>query len=497
MTDQTLKLRIDGPGMAASHVSDSASVSVLDMLPLPYLALPSVLYLVGWVKPVYGIPAAIALIVSIGLMVYRTENAASPVSTRSAWVIVAIASLWSILGGVGHFVYANFDWTVRDAVLLDLVQKPWPVLYDYGAQHLTLLLRAPTGLYLPSAAVGKIFGIRAAEVAMLGWIVLGVVLILRLMLRDTPSTLQIAIRLGVFILFSGMDIVGNYSRHFPIGWGQHIEWWAFIFQYPAMTTQLFWAPGHALPAWIVTAWLTSRSDRRLPIPMAVGLVAVMPMWSPLAALGVAPLVAIAILKQCLRMSIRQSVHAVLDARAMICVLVSVGLVFPYLVLGSQTLSAGFTKDIPWVSDDIVFRYLEFVVVEFALVGALLLWRFKADPLLIGALAILLLIPIFHFGPANDLALRASNPGLAFLAIRAGEWLSTPLGQRKGEISARMALVVLLGIGAVTPLLEVSRLFVEKRWDMNVTDGLIEAAHGRSAVHYLTTRDQPWPDRFLK
>ncbi len=480
---------------AAADLARPAPLSLLDASLLCYLGLPTLVYLVGWIAPQYGIPAAVALVLGCGSLI-RGKLRSDRTSLAVTLVIVTVGVGWSLLGGVGHFVYANFDWTFRDAVLLDLVQRPWPVIYDYGPRHLALLLRAPIGLYMPSAVIGKLFGVRAADVTMFVWVALGVVLVFKLLLRDEWRLNRIAIRLGVFVIFSGMDIVGTMSRGTPVALGQHIEWWAYLYQYPSITTQLFWAPGHAVPGWLVVAWLLGRGERRLPIPFAVSLMALLPMWSPLAAIGVAPIMGVAIAKELRGRPIEQVLRSLFDVRSMACVLVCLALVYPYLTLGTEILDAGFNSKRRWVGEDFLSRYLEFVVLEFALVAALLLYRFRGDTLLIAAIVTLLAIPIYHFGPANDLALRASNPGLALLALRLGEWLSEP---SRSWIDARTrgVAIVLLVIGAVTPFLEVSRLFTETRWDMNTEENVIVAAHGRSAAHYLTPLPQPWTDRFLK
>lgn len=40
-------------------------------------------------------------------------------------VLIAISLAWTALAGIGHFFFANLDWTIRDAVLRDLVEPPW------------------------------------------------------------------------------------------------------------------------------------------------------------------------------------------------------------------------------------------------------------------------------------------------------------------------------------------------------------------------------------
>jgi hypothetical protein len=219
------------------------------------------------------------------------------------------------------------------------------------------------------------------------------------------------------------------------------------------------------------------------------------LWSPLTAIGVAPLLAIAILRELCHRPGAAVLTALFDARAFMAATICTVLVYPYLILGSGTLASGASASVPWVGEDFAVRYVEFVLLEFAFIAALLLRRFPRDPLLFGAFAVLLLLPFYRFGPANDLAMRASIPALTLLAIRLGQWLSQPR-ESLSDLQWRCVAVVLLAIGAVTPSMEVARIFIEPRWNMDTRHDLVEVSHGR-APHYLTPLDQPWPDRFLR
>lgn len=465
-------------------------------LALAYLGLPSLIWLAGWLTPLYGWPACVVLSACLVLSIRRLD-ALSVTLPMSALVLVVIVAVgWTILGGVGHLVYANTDWTVRDAVLLDLVHKPWPVTYDaLPGTSSTLLLRAPIGFYLPASLVGKLWGVRAADLALLGWTAIGVVLSFTLMQRDRPTMPQLLVRLVVFVVFSGMDIVGATTHFKDHAIGDHLEWWAFLFQYSSQTTQLFWVPNHALPGWIAAAWLLGYRPGKLPIAQGILLIALIPLWSPLTAIGVAPLLAIAIVRELWHRPRASVWMALLDVRALVAVAICMLCVYPYLILGSETLASGSSASVPWVGEDFIARYIEFVLLEFAFLAALLLLRFRRDPLLLGAVAVLLLLPFYRFGPANDLAMRASIPALTMLAIRLGQWLSQP---RDGlsDLQWRWVALALLAIGAVTPFMELARVFIEPRWNMDTHHDLVEVSHGR-APHYLTPLEQPWPDRFLR
>ena len=462
---------------------------------LAYLALPNAIFLFGWIAWPLGPIAAGSLAIGVAWLL-RRERESTGFPLGVLWVpLLAIASLWVLLGGVGHFVFANSDWVVRDAVLLDLVRDSWPVAYRLDG--IETLLRAPIGYFLPAALVGKVLGVRAAEFALLAWTVLGVSLVFALMLRDRPTLKAALIRIVVFIVFSGMDIVGTIAHYNPHAIGDHLEWWAFLFQYSSQTTQLFWVPNHALPGWIAIAWLLACDPRRLPTGPSILFVAFAPLWSPLTAIGIAPIVGVAILHRLVLdrtwTSFARLLARLLDLRVLVPAIACVVLIYPYLVLGSDKIASGSNADIRWVGEDLLPRYVEFVLFEFVGFALLLVQRDRRDPLLWTAIIVLLALPFYRFGPYNDLAMRASIPALALLAIRLGRWLSQPVAITKDPRSRVLALVLLL-VGAVTPFNEVARVFIKPRWDMNVTSSVIDVTRG---THYLTPRDQPWANRFLR
>ncbi len=466
-----------------------ATTTRVEALSLAYLALPNVLFVAGWVVWPLGplVAAAMALAV-LALRPRPSSNGPTGIGPLAV-PVVAVAALWCVMAGLGHFVYANRDWVVRDAVLLDLVRDRWPV--TYAIDGVTTLLRAPIGYFLPPALVGKLWGVRAAEIAMLAWTVAGVVLVFASMLRDRPPLRAASIRVVVFIVFSGMDIVGQVAHYKPYGLGEHLEWWAFLFQYSSQTTQLFWVPNHALPGWLAVAWLLGQRER-LPVAPAILFIVFAPLWSPLTAIGIAPIVGVALLRECRLRPLRETLRAFVDWRWWIPAAACCALVFPYLVIGGDKVASGATAAVRWVGEDIVPRYVEFVLFEFAGFALLLIRRDRGDPLPWAATAVLLALPFWHFGPYNDLAMRASIPALALLAIRLGAWLSTPLAATRDR-GARAIAVALLAIGAVTPFMEFARVFIEPRWDMDVAASVPDVTRG---AHYLTPAGQPWIERFL-
>jgi hypothetical protein len=457
---------------------------------LVYLGLPTIVFTAGWIVFPLGPLAGVAVAIAFFALLAPHRHRWMPGIGMLAIPVLAVATLWCLLAGLGHFVYANSDWTVRDAVLVDLVRDPWPVRY-FADGH-ALVLRAPIGYFLPAALVGKLWGIAAAEYALLVWTITGVVLTFALMLRDQPTLRVAVIRIAIFIAFSGMDIVGTIAHYDPHAIGDHLEWWAVLFQYSSQTTQLFWVPNHALPGWLAMAWLAGRDRATLPMTPAILFVVFAPLWSPLTAIGIAPIVGIALVQRAAA-DPRVLWSLLRDWTMWLPLLVSLLLVDPYLVAGSDQVASGGNADIRWVGEDIVPRTIEFICFEFLGFALLLLWRTPRDVVLWTASLLLVALLTYRFGPFNDLAMRASIPPLTLYAILVGHWLSTPHVLRRDRRSAIVAMV-LLAIGAVTPFQEIARVFIEPAWPMNREAAVIDVTRG---THYLTSPDQPWLRRFLR
>jgi hypothetical protein len=180
---------------------------------------------------------------------------------------------------------------------------------------------------------------------------------------------------------------------------------------------------------------------------------------------------------------------------LVCLAIHALLVYPYLVIGAAKVPSGFVWETRWVGEDFLPRYVEFVLFEFGALAILLVWRVRRDPWIWTAIAVLLVLPIYKFGLANDIAMRASIPALMVIAVRTGEWLTSRTTGRDDRTMRGIALVV-LAIGVVTPFQEVVRVFQLPARPFDTRHDMIEVAKTETP-HYLTARDQPWANLFLR
>ena len=444
---------------------------------LAYLGLPNALFAAGWLSPW---PCALGLIAiactflpTLTLHDARTAGRWPP--GAKALSLLAVALVWSALGGAGHLFHANTDWLVRDAVLRDLVVANWPVGYTTGdAQE--WVLRAPIGYYLPAAWVGKLAGARFADPALLAWTVIGVWIFLCLATEGDATPARVALTVSVIVLFSGMDLIGTLLAGNPVTPGTRIEWWARTFQYSSNTTLLFWVPNHAVPGWIAAAIIWRQWSRPDAVWWVPAMLALLPLWSPLTALGVLPLVAVMLAWRWARGTFPK-----MPLAATLGSLVVVAGSGAYLTAQSSRIPSVWIwqqAGVDPVSQAIV--YLLFVCLEFGILLAAIL-RLEHRPVLITAAATLLVLPLYRFGAGHDLAMRASIPSLAVFALSVAQvlprlWLHSRPGPRA------IAVTVILAIGVATPAMEIFGVLSRPRWAADPTTNVFEATG--QAPHYV-------------
>jgi hypothetical protein len=464
---------------AAAAVQGSRGIagdgmSLVDGLAVAYLALPVAVFFFTWLRPLYGIPLGLAALAGLP---YLTGLRARIVCERTLAVGFAVALVWATLSGAGHFFYANYvDWHLRDAVLRDLTSLPAPATYRIDGDVATIL-RAPIGYFMVPALLGRIAGLGSAPWFLYLWTLAGVFLFLLQVLAGEKRWGALACIAGVVVLFSGMDST-QVSRGALLDITSYKEWWAWpLYCYPSNSAGLFWAPNHSLPAWLGIALIYRCRDDRRFLSIAAWVGALTLLWSPLASIGLLPFF--------LALVWRHRADGGWRPFFSLCNLIAAPLVaIPvvlFLMLAAQSIEPAAIADV-----DLLYRvrmYITFVLVEFGFLALALLrgHRDAIDPLFFGiAIAMLLALPLFHFGPTNDLVMRASVPSLLVLMFTVVDGWARPL-----RLWGRGALVtLLLIIGAGTPISEIGRVLLWHPWQLDMQLSLYDVTSGGQSPNYF-------------
>lgn len=421
----------------------------IDRITIGYLTLPIFLFFL-WFEPLYATGAVLLMLYGAH---YALQGTASGIGISKRWLmgLGLVAFSWVALSGVGHFVYANTDWVIRDAVLHDLSVLAWPPTYADTTG--TFILRAPVAYFLPAAAIGYVFGTSAGDMALYFWTAFGWALVLMSACRlfDTPR--QYALCAVIITFFGGMDILGYLWRHGQPTLGEHIEWWARSIQYSSNTTLLFWVPNHALPSWLVTVfilrhWRHTAFARTAPLLMTV-----VPLWSPLSAIGLLPFFLFGL-------AWHRDFRILFSLRTCLPFIPIALVIAQYLGMDASTVPHGWRMGVlPFMFVDIfAFWYAIFCMLEFGCLALILLGIVRINWPLGIAICTLLLLPFYYYGPSNDLAMRSSIPSLMVLSLATVKALLQP-----PHLFRRAALACVLIIGALGALQEPARALLKLRW----------------------------------
>ncbi len=420
------------------------SSALLWRLAWAYLLLPAVFFALGWLRPTIGLSLTLLLLGSMVALWRDAPKSGLETNLGDAVAGILLLGLWVLLSGIGGYAFQNWDHHWRNAIFHDLIHYSWPVNYNpakSGAQMLVYYI----GYWLPAAWVGKLVGWKAANAALFFWTWLGVFLIGTLLsLRWRRPLWKIALYV---IFFSGMDALGVLlisKEAYPSLWPpiQHLEIWAGDLQYSSFTTALFWVFNQAVPAWLcLTLLLTHAETTHLFLLWALTL-----FFAPFPAIGLLPFLPLEIWEQVRRDG--RFLPRRLFSFTTLPNLSGIGLAFVALLYFSANTAA--QNRVVQVIPPLIL--LPFFFLEGGAMWMILGWSHRHDPrwYLMGLL--LLIFPFFQVGNGRDFVMRASIPALFYLMLWTGDALASISLPR----FLRISLIVLLLVGALTPLYEINR-----------------------------------------
>lgn len=458
------------------------------------LTLPIMLFLFGWVKLIIAIPASIALLVAFVYLVLQTKNDEEvfEISKSSLLTIGVLLFLWCFVSGHGGFFYQSNDHHWRNAIFRDLINFDWPVVYEQSNSALVYYI----GYWLVPALIGKAAAHISpaaawdiANVAMFVWsfVFLYLTTLLVCVFAKAATFRKVLLALLVIIFFSGMDIVGVLANN---KWNanavsNHLEWWSRDYQYSSNSTQLFWVFNQSTPAWLATALFLNEKSVRNYVFLCLLLLP----SSPFPMIGLFLLLVGSGIRFLIVAIKEKQLPAFLKDAFSLQNIIATVVILPVFYLyykGNMAIDSGgfrfwlgFDKYAP---SQAIHFYLRFMFLEFGLLAILLFKKCKKSLVYWLTVFSLFFIGMFRMGAFADFAMRASIPALFVLMVLA-------ISQLRGEIEVRqtqtdkhyyftkfsVAVLIVLVIGAVTPLTECLRAFnavqVNGRFDV-VADNIV-------------------------
>ena len=401
-----------------------------------------------------------------------------------------------LLSGAGGFGYQNEDYIASNALLKDLIVQDWPLI-DYLDGIPTRIVYY-FGYYLPSALIGKLFGWTWANLFSLIWTMLGVALsfiwfVELSLVRIRGNATRLLILAIIFCFAGGLDFFGYYVlRSHPFDITSHIERWAGYFQYSSHSTLIYWVPQHTIAAWLIVGLTTNILYRPGFVKYLGMAIAAVSLWSPFGIIGVTPFLLLAIV-----FLLQEENRKYLFSHASMFFNLSAiwigGIILLFLSANRFTFPMGSLWNLVGDSSDFLKNLLAFWFLEFGFLGflvvlmilltfeskffrirkhdRLILWmrgglqaihdRFEIDlnqlVLLTICLVVLLVLPNFKIGIANDLVMRGSIPAIfVFWAIISKITILGYSKLTKRQRAIYFVLIVVLVVSFFPAINEVAR-----------------------------------------
>jgi hypothetical protein len=309
-------------------------------------------------------------------------------------------------------------------------------------------------MYMLPAAVGKIYGVYAAHLALLAQNAILFSLILYFIVPVHIKLSQAAMIIVSFVLFSGLDVVPTIANYVATGIrpSDHLEPWAGLFQYSSHITQLFWVPHHAIAGWAFACLYLLWQRGYVSASILACVISYLAYWSPFALIGAAPFVLYAAISDLIDGKISRVDIAFLSLTAL-----PVSLLCIYLVQGDGTVVHGFLVNTPnfW---NIYFSFICIEFIPYAVLIVAMRPMTIREPTFLLIIISLLLIPFYKIGESNDFAMRASIPALALLAAHFSVILVESHAAGNQLVWTRLATLILI-IGSITGAMEVRRALI--------------------------------------
>ncbi|MFV0529714.1 MAG: hypothetical protein ACK5MN_13485 [Lachnospiraceae bacterium] len=425
-----------------------------------YLGITFLVFAFGWMKWYIALPVAICFILSFYLAARTAPTLWVPEFSRKNLLlllaILAVILLWVWFSGIGGFSYQNSDHVYRNSTFELLVSESWPVYSMQGEQMQPLVYYI--GFWLPSAVVGKLFGIGAGYAAQYIWAVLGVALIYYLICAVRKKLLLWPLLL--LIAFGGLDFVGMLLTNVDLSaytLTTHIEWWMGSVQFSSFTTQLYWVFNQTIPAWLIVLLLYLQKDNKSVVFLfSFGLLS-----CTLPAMGMLPFLIYFVFsrKYDTAADLKSRGKAWFKDTFTLTNLLgggAVGITTALYVMSNQSGQKFSLSEWGFFEQSgSLYLLLVFYLVEFGLYAVCILKYQKKNPLFYIVLATLLAVPVLSIvGFGTDFGMRACIPAQLILYLLVVDTVQVAWQKRSKYLL--LVLAVCLYIGSLSSMIEINR-----------------------------------------
>ncbi|WP_020532191.1 hypothetical protein [Flexithrix dorotheae] len=410
-------------------INKTKNQNLLPFWTIIYLGLPSLIFILGWLKPLIALPGTVFFITSIYFF-YQSLSDEEVIPFHSKLTLNGQILIWllaissALYAGIGGYIFHG-DTNKHFAIIFDLINKSWPVVYEEN--YLTndpVFLDYYIGYYLPTGLLGKIFGITHSNLILIIWASVGIYLVFRWVLIFSGENL-IFLSIIVFLLLGGQDFlysaikvpikylftgVWNDPYIFKMEVAAEASVHNNLLQYYGPMVGLTWAPQHYIGGWLATSLFIHQILYKKSLSNIGFIMSLTPIWSIFNTIGLVPF--FLFFAFYFRLKKIFSFQNLLGGG--FCMLV---MFFYFQAHFSIEISGWVWEFIPgksWPFKVIIFAIVEYGLYLLLIYKFILKSQFKLFTI-ISAIS-LLLITLYAIGMFNDFLMRSGVPGMFVISI---------------------------------------------------------------------------------
>ena len=401
-----------------------------------FLTIPLFMFFLGYLKLQVSIPLTL---IFAGIVLYCVSDCMNgpdgnknwgsdkdlkiPLSYLIGFAVTALAV--SFVSGAGEYIYTLQDHEYRRAILRDLINYDWPVIYNYNTQtnpEVIKIFGMASGqrafsyyfiYWMPAALAGKAFGFNVGNFVLYLWNSIGIFLCLlstNAVIKKVTAWVPF-----IFVFFSGLDIIPNlvYELTHYSDW-RWFEGFVTSMSYVSNFRELASVFNQMVPCFLVVAILLMSNNTR-----SMGLTAgILFCYSPWAVFGILPMVAAFLFGKNLRASkISKTLYNTFSPANIASAVLILTIFGSYYMTNSGAVGyKGFAWEYFSNPGWFILAYIVFILIEVIPFALILYKREKNNPVFIAAFATLLILPFYRVSEMNDFTMRGSMPALFFFCI---------------------------------------------------------------------------------
>ena len=461
-----------------------------------YLTLPVVIFFIGYLKFGWAVLFSSLTIFAAWWSWHdmaKKKTGGNSLNEKSVTIkgsyflfLIPLVLLFIYLGGVGEFSWCVGDHRVRYAILYDLINYKWPVVYDFSTQSNPVVAESLGSgkvafayyfvFWMIPAVFGKLFGMMAARIVLMIWSAIGLSLVAlgaNLIYGKQSRFLFVAL-----MLFAGFDVFPYWYNQFS-GFGSTWEDWTWHFRVVGNFYQIMNVFHQSIPGWLITILFLLCAKSR-----CIGLLgSLMFCYSPWAAIGIFPMCVVKFFVANKGLKAKDVLKNIFTLGNMIApVLFFVCFAPFYLANSNATYDYGFIWNFYETWYGLLIDYAAYIVFEFGIWVLLIFKKYKKDWMFYSAIATLLIIPIYKMSGPNDLLMRGSMAPLFTIALYAVMFVTDSFNEmmEKGNKKIKPRLIVLTFLVAaytainflLTSVLLTTMIYTKQEPAQDMTTGIV-------------------------